>query len=271
MTGSHIPRSSSGRSAAEVVEQAVREAGETLRDAFRGAVEVERKGRGNYVTDVDVRIEEAVVELLRREFPDFGVIGEESGTTTGTSGFSWLVDPIDGTANFSRGIPHFATTAALQGPGGEPVLGCTYDPIRDDFFTASVGGGAFVNGKPMKPGSLETISEGVLGLDLPYEENLVEVSFDMIKALLPVQRVRVLGSGALGMAYAAAGWFDLHIHLSLKPWDVGAGLVMVREAGADVVDVRGRVATPDSRSFVSGNLALLSEFAFRAADLAPHP
>ena len=78
-------------------------------------------------------------------------------------------------------------------------------------------------------------SEGVLGLDLPYEEDLVEVSFDMIKALLPVQRVRILGSGALGMAYAAVGWFDLYIHLSLKPWDVGAGLVMVREAGADVV------------------------------------
>ncbi len=269
MTGSDFPRSSSGRSAAEVIEQAVREAGESLRDAFRGSVEVERKGRGNYVTDVDVRVEEAVVGLLRREFPDFAVVGEESGTTTGASGFSWVVDPIDGTANFSRGIPHFATTAALLGPGGEPVLGCTYDPIRDELFIASVGGGAFVNGRSMRPGSLDTISEGVLGLDLPYEEDLVEVSFDMIKALLPVQRVRVLGSGALGMAYAAAGWFDLHIHLSLKPWDVGAGLVMVREAGAEVVDVRGWVATPESGSFISGNRALLSEFAARAAGLAP--
>ena len=262
-----IPDSSSGRSALEVAERTVREAGDTLRDAFRGSFSVDKKGRGNYVTDVDRRIEDAVVSTLRREYPDVGVLGEESGGTDVTSPYSWIVDPIDGTANFVRGIPQCATTLALLGPDGEPVLGCTYDPVHDDYFVASIGGGAFVNGKRMRPGALDAISDGMLGIDLPYGDDLVETSFDVLRELLPVQRVRMLGSGALGFAYLAAGWLDLYVHLSLKPWDVAAGLLMVREAGLETIDAHGRRATPDSGSFVSGNDPLLREFLARTARL----
>jgi myo-inositol-1(or 4)-monophosphatase len=266
-TRDDAPRSLSGRPAAEIAEQAVREAGETLQNAFRGSFSVDRKGRGNFVTEVDVRIEDAVVSLLQREFPDVGVVGEESGDTHGASRYSWVVDPIDGTANFANGIPHFSTTVALLGPDGDPVLGCTYDPIRDDLFTASVGDGAFVNGERMMPGTLSTISDGVLGMDLPYGDDLIDTSFNMIRTMLPVQRVRILGSGALGLAYVATGWFDLHFHLALKPWDVAAGLIMVREAGAEVRDAHGLRATPESGSFVSGNETLLSEFHAKIGDL----
>ena len=229
---------------------------------------VERKGRGNYVTDVDLRVETEAKAALEREYPDFGIVGEESGgAAPGTGGYAWIIDPIDGTANFARGIPHFATTVALIGPEGAPVLGATFDPVRGDSFTAAEGQGAHVNGERLHASELRTISEGVLGMDLPYGDDLVDASFGVVQALLPVQRVRILGSGALGMAYTAAGWLDLHVHLSLAPWDVAAGLLMVREAGAEVIDAHGRAATPDSGSFVSGNAVLLQEFLDRTASL----
>ncbi len=227
---------------------------------------VERKGRGNYVTDVDLRVEREVIATLEREYPEFAIVGEETGGTTPTDGgYAWIIDPIDGTANFARGIPHFATTLALIGPEGAPVLGVTFDPVRGDLFAAVEGLGAQVNGEWMRAGELEAITDGVLGMDLPYGDDLVDASFRVVQALLPVQRVRILGSGALGMAYVAAGWFDLHFHLSLKPWDVAAGLLMVREAGGEVIDAGGQPATPDSGSFVSGNAALVREFVDRTA------
>ena len=244
-------------------------AGATVLGAFRGSVAVERKGRGDFVTDADRRVEAEAISALQREYPDFGVVGEESGGGPGLAagGYVWIIDPIDGTANFARGIPHFATTVALLGPDGAPVVGATFDPVGGDFFSTAAGGGAFVNGGRIRAGRLETLSEGVLGMDLPYGDALVEASFRMVEALLPVQRVRVLGSGALGMAYTAAGWLDLHVHLSLRPWDVAAGLLLVREAGGEVLDARGQAAGPESGSFVSGNAALLREFLERTAGL----
>ena len=228
-------------------------------------MEIDRKGRGNFVTDIDVRVEQMARELVRNEYPGFGFIGEESGSVVGDEPYTWIVDPIDGTANFVSGIPHFATTIALLDGDGTPLLGCTYDPVRDDLFLAERGEGATANGRMLRVGALAAIDEGVLGFDLPYPDHLVDRSLALMRVMLPVQRVRLLGSAALGLAYAAAGWFDLHYHLDLRPWDVAAGLLFVREAGGHVVDIQGREATTMSGSFVAGNRLILDEFLLRTA------
>ena len=262
---SQLPRSATGRPAADVARQVMSAGGEILRRSFRGALEVDRKGRGNFVTDIDVRIEQMAHDLLRREYPSFGFVGEESGSVAGDEPYTWIIDPIDGTANFAGGIPHFATTIALLGGDGVPLLGCTYDPVREDLFLAALGAGATANGRPMRVGALAAIDEGVLGFDLPYPDQLVDRSLELMRVMLPVQRVRLLGSAALGLAYAAAGWFDLHYHLDLRPWDVAAGLLFVREAGGHVVDIDGQEATTASGSFVAGNRLILDEFLQRTA------
>ena len=210
------------------------------------------------MTDVDVSIEREVRALLAREFPFAGFLGEETGGSGGDSEFTWTVDPIDGTANFVRGIPHFATTIALLRDGA-PVLGITYDAIRQDTFYAVAGRGLTLNGVPMKPAYATSIEEANLGFDIGPEEDLNVRAFDIIRSLLPMYRARLLGSGALGFAYAAAGIIDLYFHLALKPWDVAAGLLFIQETGADAVsiDFDGEPATPWSGSYLVGARNLL--------------
>jgi myo-inositol-1(or 4)-monophosphatase len=261
-----LPVSVSGRSAEDVARHAVLEAGEMARKAFRSALTVtSKKGRGNVVTSADVEIERHLRATLGGEFPSFGFLGEESGAAQGTSPYTWVVDPIDGTANFAGGIPHFAVTLALLRDGA-PVLGYTYDPMADDLFSAVEGGDVQINGKPGAAGAKTDFEELMLGYDFPYGDPLVEKSMEIAKSLLPLHRVRVQGSAALGLAYVSVGWLDLYYHLSLKPWDVAAGLLLIQESSGGIcVDFAGAPATPWSTTFVAGNEALVREFLEREA------
>lgn len=266
MSALELPRSATNRTTEEVAVAAVREAGATLRNAFRSeGVDVSLKGRADVVTDVDVAVERETREVLLREFPGFGFLGEESGAVKGSEPYTWIVDPIDGTANFAKGIPHFATTLAFL-KDGVPILGVTYDPIRDDLFLATAGGGMTVNGQPAKASGETEMAQATVGFDIASDEALAERAFDIVRSLLPVHRARVLGSGALGLAYVAVGWFDLYFHLELKPWDVAAGLLFVQESEGDglvCVDAVGKSATLESGSFVAGGRVLVDQLLSR--------
>ncbi len=254
-----LPLAASGRTAEEVIREAAQYAGRIHLQYFRGDnFGAREKGRADVVTDVDIAIERDLRDLLTREFPETGFLGEETGESAGASDYIWTVDPIDGTANFVRGIPHFATTIALLHKGS-PVLGITYDAIRDDTFFAQSGKGFTLNGAPITPNYSEAIENATLGFDIGPEQDLNVRAFSIIQALLPMHRVRLLGSGALGFAYAASGLVDVYFHLALKPWDVAAGLLFIQEASPDAtcIDFHGAPATPNSVSYLAGARNLL--------------
>ncbi len=254
-----LPLAATGRTAQSVALEAAQYAGKIHLRHFRGDhLGTREKRHADIVTDVDVAIEQQLRKLFMREFPSAGFLGEETGEAKGDSDYTWTVDPIDGTANFVRGIPHFATTIALL-KNGAPVLGITYDAIRDDTFYAAAGRGLTLNGVPMKPDYATSIEDANLGFDIGPEEDLNVRAFDIVRSLLPMFRVRLMGSGALGFAYAAAGLIDVYFHLALKPWDVSAGLLFIQETAADAVavDFDGAPATPWSGNYLVGARGLL--------------
>ncbi len=263
-----IPDSRSGRNALDLAVEAAKRAGQVCRERFYTSKEISFKGRKDVVTDVDLEAERLALGLLREEYPDFGVLAEESGAVAAASDFSWVVDPLDGTRNFAMGIPHFCTVVALA-HGDRPILGVTYDPMRDELFTAEEGRGAFLNGEPISVSESQSLSESVLSFDLGYVDESAGLAIDLIRSIWPgIISMRLMGSSALGLAYAAAGRVDLYFHHSLSPWDVAAGQVLVREAGGAVVDRQGRQADLRTPSVIASSKGLADQF-LRAAEGSP--
>ncbi|MDP6228161.1 MAG: inositol monophosphatase family protein [Dehalococcoidia bacterium] len=255
-----LPNSRSGKSAMDVAVDATRISGRILQERFRTSMQVSFKGPTDIVTDVDLAAERAVLELLRKEYPSFGILAEESPPVESDSPYTWVVDPLDGTRNYANGIPHFCTVVALA-RGDEPVLGVTYDPVREEMFTAQEGQGAFVNGVRLSVSEGRDLGMALLCCDLGYVDEKAGVALDMIRSLWPgLLGLRLLGSAALGVAYAAAGRVDLYFHHSLSPWDIAAGLVLVREAGGVVMDKQGRSASLRTPSVIASSSFLVDRF-----------
>jgi len=220
------------------------------------------KGRGNYVTEADLASEEAALSLLRGEFPDHRVLSEEtsSGVKDWDRGWLWVIDPIDGTANFARGIPTFAFNIALC-LDGEPVLGMTYQPITGDEFFAERGEGLWVNGVRARASSAAKLPDALMGIGLGYDYDRAAKALRLLADLWPgVQMIQNIGSAALGLAYAASGRFDLYVHQFLFPWDLAPGIVQVREGGGIVVDREGLPVTIYSEGLIAGAPGPVEEF-----------
>jgi myo-inositol-1(or 4)-monophosphatase len=222
--------------------------------------ETRSKGRGNFVTETDLAVETAVLDLLRAEFPEHGVLSEEAAREVDANkGWAWIVDPIDGTHNYSQGIPHFCFTIALC-HDGEPVLGLTRNPATRDEFFAVGGSGLLVNGVPASASDTPSLADSVLGVDLGYDDERAARLLEMLRRIWPgMQAVRVMGSAALGLAYAACGRFDVFVHHRLYPWDCAAGILFVREAGGLVVEPDGGEARIYSERLVAGAPGVVQE------------
>ena len=258
-----IPISASGRQAIEVALDAARLAGEVIVRRLNTPKEVSFKGRANVVTDVDLLAESAALQLLQGEYPDFGILSEESHpvlTDSTYSSFTWVLDPLDGSRNYASGIPHVSVVVALA-MQGEVVLGVTYDPIRREAFTAQRGKGACLNDVPISVSPREEIPDCLLGFDMGYIDEKALTALDMVKALWPgMQSIRIMGSGALGLAYAACGRVDIYFHHHLAPWDIASGLLLLSEAGGRVVDRHGEPATLRSESVIASSPHLIGRF-----------
>ena len=255
-----IPLSQFGRPALEVSIDAAKRAGEIIRERFLTDKEVRFKGRADIVTDVDLAAERVILDLVQSEFPRFSILSEESSPIETGSPYTWVIDPIDGTRNFAEGIPHFCVVVALA-RGNDVVMGVTYDPIKEEIFTAQQGQGAWLNGEPMSVSDRQEIPQCVLGFDLGYYDDKAATALDMIRSLWPgFQTMRLLGSSALGMAYAAAGRLDLYFHHSLSPWDSASGLLLAREAGGNVVDRQGQNANLFTPSVIVSSQTLIDRF-----------
>ena len=266
MTG--IPRSASGKSAAQVAREAALRAGEILVQRFRTSINVSYKGRGNIVTDVDTEVEEEVLDILRREYPDMGLLGEESAGKRADTGYVWIVDPLDGTRNYASGIPFFSTVIGLA-LDGEVLVGVNYDPVRGDLFEAERGGGAFLNGERAAVSERTELADSIIGTDLSYNNRGAANGLEVVREIWPgMQTARIMGSAALGLSYAATGLTDLYFHHQLEPWDQVAGLLLAEEAGGVVTDRTGRRAGLYSDGIVVSSRALHTEFMRRTEGMA---
>ena len=211
-----LPRSRSGQAALEVCETAARRAGELVLARFRTDVAVSLKGRANVVTDADLASERLILDYVTDEYPDFGVLSEESAPVAGASPYTWVVDPIDGTRNFAEGIPHFCIVVAIA-DGDAVVAGVTYDPVRDELFAAQQGAGAYLNGQRIQVSDRQNIEDAILGFDLGYDFGQAKHLMEMVAGIWPqISGYRLMGSSALSIAYTAAGRIDLYAHHSLS-------------------------------------------------------
>jgi myo-inositol-1(or 4)-monophosphatase len=237
-------------------------------ERFHQVKQVSFKGRGNVVTDVDTEVESEILGVLSAEFPDVGLLGEESASIKADSGYVWIVDPLDGTRNYASGIPFFSLVIGLA-LEGEVLLGINYDPWRQEMFKAERGKGAFLNGEPLHVSEKSTIAESVIGMDLSYNDDGAVNGLNVILSVWPgMQTARIMGSSALGIAYAAAGRTDLYFHHQLEPWDQVAGIVLVEEAGGIITDRTGKRAGLRSDGLVASSATLHAEFMRKTEGMA---
>lgn len=218
-------------------------------------VQVARKGPRNYVTEVDQAAEEAIVEILQTAYPDHGFLCEESGERPSAnpdadSGYQWIIDPLDGTTNFIHGYPTYAISIALT-QNGQPVQAVIYDPNRNDLFTASRGGGAFLNDRRMRISGNSRYHEALIGEHIGRSGSALQAGSPFEALLSHCGSVRRAGSTVLDLAYVAAGRLDGFCGADLKPWDLAAGGLLVLEAGGLTGDFTGEQGWMESGNIVA--------------------
>lgn len=238
----------------ETAIEAARWAGQVLLTEFGKSQEIRSKGLRDIVTGADLAAQARAVEIIRSRYPDHDIWGEESGQVPdGASNYCWIVDPLDGTTNYSRGYPCFSVSIGMS-HRGEIVLGVVYDPLRDQMFQAQRGQGAYLNNDRIHVRAVERLIDAVVGLDWPRKQDLRCQMAQLVAEVAPrVGTLRSTGSAALGLCCVAAGWIDTYFHLSLKPWDVAAASVIIQEAGGAISDIAGLPWQPDSENCLASN------------------
>ncbi|MEO8161598.1 MAG: inositol monophosphatase family protein [Arenimonas sp.] len=221
------------------------------------SLNVFEKGRQDYASEVDSLAEAEIIRELRRAFPDHAILAEESGAM-GRGKQTFVIDPLDGTSNYLRGIPHFCVSIALV-ENGEPTDAVIFDPLRNEIFSASKGAGATLNDKKIRVADRRDLNGAMLITGFPPRERArLAPQLEAIRALLAdAEDIRRTGSAALDLAWVAAGRADGYFEAGLKAWDIAAGILLVREAGGRVCDFRGRgEKLLDAGQVVAGNLKL---------------
>mgnify|MGYP005850534783 CR=1 FL=1 len=241
--------------ALEIAKAIARETGQLLRERLDASFSIQHKGLRDLVTEADLAAQALITERLQASFPGYAIWAEEGdAATVGTSaGYTWIVDPLDGTNNYSRRHPTFAVSIALA-QGSQVLLGVVYEPLRDFLFYGQRGQGAFVNGRPLQVSPVADWNQALVACDWAREENLRAGVLHMVNRIAPqVFSFRSLGSAALGFCYVAAGWLDGYFSLHLQPWDVAAGALLVSEAGGAVTMAKGTPWTLTSGGFLASN------------------
>jgi myo-inositol-1(or 4)-monophosphatase len=221
-------------------------------------LQVSRKGPGDFVSVADKKSEKILFEELKKARPSYGFLMEEGGEVAGDEN-TWIIDPLDGTTNFLHGIPHFAISIGLQ-KGTELIAGVIYDPIKDEMFYAEKGGGAFLNERRLRVSNRSQLTEALLATGIPFALHNAKVRQqfqDTLEKVMPqVAGIRRFGSASLDLAYVAAGRYEGYWEGRLAPWDVAAGIVLIREAGGYVSDLKGGEDFLGTGSIFASNQAL---------------
>jgi len=243
--------------ALNVMMAAARKAGKPLiRDLGElENLQVSMKGPADFVTNADKRTEKILIDELTRARPGYGFLAEESGTIEGKDKtHRFIIDPIDGTTNFLHGIPHFAISIALEREG-HIVTALVYNPATDDMFMAEKGQGAFLNNKRLRVGARKTLNTALVATGIPFQGHGDVARFDAeLNAIMPnVAGIRRFGAASLDLAYVAAGRFDAFWERDLSPWDIAAGLLLVKEAQGMVSDLSNGTNMLDAGTILAAN------------------
>jgi len=204
-------------------------------------LQVSVKGPGEFVSTADLKAERTIRTELSRARPGYGLLFEEGGATAGSDPrHRWIVDPLDGTTNFLHGIPHFAISIALE-RDAEIVAGVVYEPTRDEMYWAEKGVGAYLNDRRLRVSARRQLGETLIGTGIPFRERGDHPAYvrTLAAVMAATSGVRRMGAAALDLAYVAAGRLDGFWEFGLSPWDIAAGLLLVREAGGYVSDIAG--------------------------------
>lgn len=224
---------------------AARKAGRMIAERYPGGRTLTVKGFRDLVTDADNASEAFILDLLRARFPDHTIVSEEAGSREINSGYTWIVDPLDGTTNYTHHHPVFAVSIGVL-KRGEPLIGVIHDPLRDHTFVAERGGGARVNNEPIKVSRVARLENALVALDWGHSNEVRERILVYLHRVVPrCGSLRVLGSATLALAYVAAGWIDAYFQMGLKPWDAAAGMLMVTEAGGQCSTLEGKPYSVD--------------------------
>ncbi len=220
---------------------------------------VEEKHKDDLVTSIDRDCEKLITSVLLKSYRDHSVLGEESGVQgAADSEYQWVIDPIDGTTNFVKGIPHVGVSIGLRHKG-RPLLGVVFDPILNEMFTAARGEGASLNGRRIRVGELRGVDGAIVATAYPvrYRERM-DAFFDLSRRLVDnTADIRRTGCASLDLCYVACGRFDGYLEQGLKPWDFAAGEVIVREAGGLVTDFMGEESYSKTGNIICGNPAVV--------------
>lgn len=194
----------------------------------------------NLVTEIDKKAEELIIERIRKRYPHHDFLGEESGSHKVSSDYKWIIDPLDGTTNFTHGLPIFCTSIALEHEG-EVILGAIYDPNADELFAAERNKGATLNNRKIRVSGATRLIESLIVTGFPYDikKNPYNAVEHFSNFLMQSQAVRRLGSAALDLSYVACGRFDGFWEVTLNPWDMAAGVLFVEEAGGKFTNFKG--------------------------------
>jgi len=262
-----LPLSTTGNDPLSVARICAAEARRIMLDGFGRIGVSATKGRGNVLTETDLAVERATTEILAHEYPHMPVLSEETAAGTRSDGWLWVIDPVDGTKNFSRGIPHFCFTIALCREN-EPLVGLTLQPLLNEEFAAVRGQGCTLNARTLHVSSVQTVQDSIVAIDMGYDDGRGRRQLEMALHLWPgMQSLRIPGSAALGIAYVAAGRWDIFLHADLQPWDLAAGLLLVREAGGIATDRNGNPATIFSNGLIAATPSVHRDFLERAGHL----
>jgi myo-inositol-1(or 4)-monophosphatase len=246
-----------------VMIKACRIAGKTIIRDY-GEIEnlqVSLKGPGDFVTACDKKVEKILIEELQKARPNYSILSEEIGEIKKDEFFKWIIDPIDGTANFLHGIPHFAISIGLE-QNNEIICGIIYDPIKDEMFAAEKGNGAYLNNQRIRVSSRSKLKDCIIFTGGPKSEasnrELVIKEYNKFSSKVDVP-IRKFGSAALDMAYVAAGRCDGFWQRNLNYWDIAAGIILIKESGGFVTDFNGENGYIQNRTILASNSKINKE------------
>lgn len=221
--------------------------GELIRSKWNQPRTIKSKGFRDLVTDTDVAAQKLITDTIREQFPDHGFLTEEDDNNLPTSGpVIWVIDPVDGTTNFSRSVPSFCVSIGAVSDTGELLAGAVYDPMRDELFGAARSEGAWLGSRsgeqrPLSVSQIDTLPDVLFALDWSRQPDLRGLALDVLAVMAPqVQDVRAIGSAALALTWLAAGRVDGYVNMQLSPWDLAAACLIIQEAG-------GQISQPDGQ------------------------
>jgi myo-inositol-1(or 4)-monophosphatase len=222
---------------------------------------IKNKSANDFVSEVDVASEEAIINILKTAYPTHGFLGEESGFSDKDADYIWIIDPLDGTTNFLHQFPQYCISIALMHKG-DITHAVIYDPNRNDLFTATKGAGAYLNDKRIRVSKKAKLNESIIGTGFPFRDFAhLPCYLKMFEEMITnTSGLRRPGSAALDLAYVAAGWFDGFWEIGLSKWDIAAGALLVKEAGGIVSDFNEKQAWMKTGNIIAANAKIYGDF-----------